>query len=246
VGVQYLWAPVLDALNEAVFEYGLNKLAVVGFPCVAEGARRLMNAGHERLQPYQKAIRLTIAAFCSGAYMPDMVARLLEQEKGIARQEIRGLTTSQTDGALLVSLWDDTVRAVPLAEVERFTRHGCASCDDYLGESADIAVGAIGALAEHATLIARTPAGKVFVENASRFGLLDTVAEVDEGLLAAARAEKDRRARAEAFDEFRILMLDALGQPARRAQVRKQFVRLYGAPETRAKKEDCHVSCSGC
>jgi coenzyme F420 hydrogenase subunit beta len=247
VGMQYLWAPVLGALNEAVFELGLTKLAVVGSPCVAEGARRLMNAEHERLWPYQKAIRLTIASFCTGIYMPDMVTELIERGKGIARQEIRGLATSVTDGTLTVALWDGTEHSIPLTEVEPFTRKGCGSCDDYLGESADIAVGDIGALPGFSTLITRTPAGEVFVQNARRIGLLETTDQVDKAALSAAKGEKDRRARAQAFDKFRILMLDALGDPGKRAQVRKQFVSLYGAAQVRpSKREECNDSCSGC
>lgn len=247
VGMQYLWAPVLSALNEAVFELGLTRLAIVGSPCVAEGVRRLMNAENKRLWPYQQAIRLTIAPFCTGVYMPDMVSKLLERSMGISRHQIRGLTTSVTDGTLTVSLWDGAERTVPLTDVEPFTRRGCGSCDDYLGESADVAVGTVGALPGYATLIVRTPAGEVFVQNARSFGLLETVAQVDEAALNAAKAEKDRRARAQAFDEFRILMLDALSEPRKRAQVRKQFVSLYGVPQVGAsKREECHVTCSGC
>ena len=61
VGMQYLWAPVLSALNEAIFERELTRLAVVGPPCVAEGARRMMTSDHALLWPYRDAIRLTIA-----------------------------------------------------------------------------------------------------------------------------------------------------------------------------------------
>jgi len=247
VGMQYLWTPVLGALNEAIFELGLTRLAVVGSPCVAEGARRLVNTEHERLWPYQQAIRLTIAGFCTAVYMPEMVTELLERGMGIARREIRALTTSVADGTLTVSLWDDTERMIPLTDVEPFTRHGCGSCDDYLGESADIAVGTIGAQPGYATLIGRTSAGEVFIQNARRFGLLETVAKVDKVALSAAKADKDRRERAQAFDQFRVLMLDALSDPQKRSQVRKQFVSLYGAPQTRAsKREECDVTCSGC
>jgi len=249
VGMQYLWAPVLSALNEAIFERSLTRLAVVGTPCVAQGVRRLMGAENNRLWPYQQAIRLTIAHFCTGVYMPNMITDLLERGMGILRSQIKGLTTSVADGTLTVSLWDGTKHTIPLTDVEPFTRHGCASCDDYLGESADIAVGTIGAQPGYATLIARTPAGEVFVRNAVEFGLLETTAQVDEAALHSAKAEKDRRARAQAFDEFRILMLDALDNPKKRAQVRKQFVNLYGLPQVKtsnSKREECNVSCSGC
>lgn len=247
VGMQYLWAPVLSVLNEAIFERGLTRLAVVGPPCVAEGARRMMETEHARLWPYREAIRLTIASFCTGMFMPGMVSELLERGKGIARQQIRSLATSVADGTLVVTLWDGTEQAIPLTEVEPFTRSGCGSCDDYLGESADIAVGAIGALPGHATVITRTPAGEIFVQNARRFGLLETVDQVDEAMLAAAKGAKDRRARAQAFDEFRILMLDALSDPAKRTRVNKLYAGLYGTSQVGAtKKEVSHVSCSGC
>jgi coenzyme F420 hydrogenase subunit beta len=247
VGMQYLWAPVLSALNEAIFEMGLTKLAVVGSPCVAEGARRFVDNEHARLWPYRQAIRLTIASFCTGIYRPELVGELIERGKGVARQEIKGITTSAVDGTLKVALWDGTEIAIPLTEVEPFTRQGCGSCDDYLGESADIAVGAVGALPGFSTLIARTAAGEMFVQNARRYGLIETIGQVDAGALKAAKEEKDRRARAQAFDEFRILMLDALSDPAKRSQVRKQFVNLYGAPQAGpSKREERNVSCSGC
>jgi len=247
VGMQYLWAPVLSALNEAIFERELTRLAVVGPPCVAEGARRMMNAEHDRLWPYRDAIRLTISTFCTGMYTPDMVADLLERGKGIDRRQIRSLTTSISDSALTVTQWDGAELTIPLTEVEPFTRRGCGSCDDYLGESADIAVGTMGALAKHAAVIARTAVGQLFVQNARNFGLLETTAEVDEEALAAAKAAKDRRARAQAFDEFRILMLDALSDPAKRSRVNKLFTGLYGAGQTAAvKKEACYVSCGAC
>jgi coenzyme F420-reducing hydrogenase beta subunit len=247
VGMQYLWAPVLSVLNQAIFEFGLTRLAVVGPPCAAEGARLLVNAENERLWPYQQALRLIIASFCTGIYMPGVVSELLERGMGISRHEIRGLSTSVRDGTLTVLLWDDTERTVPLTDVEPFTRYGCGSCDDYLGETADIAVGSLGAQPGYATLIVRTPAGEAFVRNSVRSGLLETIAQVDEAALSAAQTEKGRRARAQALDELRILMLDALSAPRMHAQIRKQFVNLYGAPQGGAsKRRKADVGCSGC
>jgi coenzyme F420 hydrogenase subunit beta len=206
-----------------------------------------MNTEHKRLWPYQQAIRVTIARFCAGVYMPNMVTDLLERGLGIPRRQLRSMTTLLTDQALKVLLWDGTQHTIPLTDVEPFTRHGCRSCSDYLGETADVAVGDLGALPGYATLITRTPAGEAVVQNACSFGLLETIAQVDEAALSAAKEEKDRRTRAQAFDEFCILMMDALSDPKQRAQVRQQFARLYGAPQTRAsEKEERHAACSGC
>ncbi len=151
-----------------------------------------MNTEHKRLWPYRQAIRVTIARFCTGVYMPNMVTNLLEWGMGIPRHEIRHLSTLVTDQEIRVSLWDGTERVIPLTDVEPFTRHGCSSCNDYLGETADIAVGTLGALPGHATLVTRTLAGDAVVQNACSFGLLETIAQVDEMALNAAKGEMRR------------------------------------------------------
>jgi coenzyme F420 hydrogenase subunit beta len=247
VGMQYLWAPVLSALNKAIFELDLTKLAVVGPPCVAEAARLLVNVENERLKPYQQVLRLIISQFCTGVYMPNMIPELLEGGMGISRHLVRNITTSTENGTMEVVLWDGATHTILLTEVERFTRHGCSTCTDFLGEQADIVVGSVGAEEGFATLIVRTTAGNTFVQNALRFGLLEATDKVNKKALEVAKAEKDRRARAQAFDKLRILMLDALSDPKKRAVVRKQFVKLYGSPEGRVKnREKSDVSCSGC
>jgi coenzyme F420 hydrogenase subunit beta len=243
----YLWTPVLSQLNEAIFQRGLTRLAIVGTPCVAEGARRLMTSSHERLWPYREAIRLAISSFCSGVYMPHVIDELLDRGLGIRRQQIRSLSTRAGDGMLLVALWDGTERAVPLTEVEPFTRAGCGSCDDYLGESADLAVGAIGAPDGHAALIVRTDEGQHFVRCAVSAALLEVGDGVDLGALHAAKTEKDRRARAQALDDVRILMLDALQDAGKREKVRKEFAHLCGASPAGTKKEEVGCGhCNGC
>lgn len=247
LGMQYLWTPVLSALNEAIYERGLTNLAVVGPPCVAEGARKLMVAETERLKPYQDAIRVTIATFCTGVFMPHMVDDFIERGMGIGRHEIRGLTTSTADGSLTISLWDGSQRQVPLTQVEPFTRHGCASCDDYLGETSDIAVGTVGASSGYATLITRTRTGEAVVQNAVRSGLVELLDQVDRVALDKAQAEKDRRSRAQAFDEFQILMLEGLSDPKAQSQIRQQFVNLYGKPhKQKSDGRQQYVGCGGC
>lgn len=248
VGMQYLWAPLLSALNEAIFEHGLERLAIVGTPCMAEGAHRLRLAANGRLWPYQKAIRLTIASFCTGMYNPVLIPELLEKGLGVPRHQVRTLQTSVGDAALGLTLWDGTERSLPLTELGPFTRRGCAHCADYLGESADIAVGTVGALPGHATLIARTAGGEAVLENACNHGLLASTARIDTPALEAARVAKDRRARAEAFAGLRILMLDALGDARKQAEVKERFARLYGEPQIAAskKREATNDSCSRC
>ncbi len=248
LGMQYLWAPLFSGLNEAIYENGLRNLAVVGTPCASQAVRRLRLSQSARLTPYQEAIRLTIATFCTGVYRKELVTRLLSQEKGIDPHQIQRLSISPLDGHLTALLWDGSERTVPLSEVERYTRRGCSACHDLLGESADLAVGSLGAKEGYSTLITRSEAGTICLRNALSFGLLESVEEIDEDVLTRAAEEKDRRKRAQAFDKLELLMLDALRDPQKGVEAQKQFSRLYGTKEASStrKEKACHESCAQC
>jgi len=248
LGMQYLWTPLFDRLNEAIYEDGLRNLAIVGTPCASQAVRRLRSSQSPRLTLYREPIRLSIATFCTGMYRRELVSQLLSQEKGIAPHQIQRLSISPRDGYLMALLWDGSQRMVALDEVEGYTRRGCATCNDLLGESADLVVGALGAKEGYCTLITRSEAGTICLRNAVSFGLLESVDEIDEAALSRAAEEKDRRKRAQAFDQLKLLMLDALRDPQKWVEAKREFSRLYGTKETvQARKErECHDSCAQC
>ncbi|MBN1887948.1 MAG: Coenzyme F420 hydrogenase/dehydrogenase, beta subunit C-terminal domain [Thermoflexales bacterium] len=246
LGPQYLWAPVFDALNEAIFERRLENVAVVGTPCAAQAVRKLKASTNTRLRPYQDAIRLSVAVFCTGIYKAELIDELLVKRMGVAREHVRRLQVSPDREQLQAVLWDGSLRSIPRQEAERYTRPGCGTCDDYLGESADLAVGALGAPEGASTLILRTRAGDVFARNAVQMKLLETSGGVDTDALAAAAGEKGRRERAQAFKELHILMLDALADPLKRGEAIQQFVRLYQTPARSELPSTARTSCGGC
>ncbi|HUV73250.1 MAG TPA: Coenzyme F420 hydrogenase/dehydrogenase, beta subunit C-terminal domain [Anaerolineae bacterium] len=248
LGVQGLWVPTLDILNEAVYVKKLSKVAVVGTPCVSEGLRTLRASENDRLNPYKEALRLSIAVFCTGAYYPGEVRRFLEEKMGVSGREVKRVCISPRAKEMSVILWDGSTKSVPLSKIEGFTRSGCAVCDDYLGESADIAVGRVGAKDGYSTVIARTETGEECLRNAVDLGLLETVEEVDEKALRAVKEEKERRDRAQAFDDLMLMMLDALREPQKRAEVRNEFVRLYEVESVAecVKEGTSHGGCALC
>jgi coenzyme F420 hydrogenase subunit beta len=249
VDMSLLWAPTLSTLNEAVYEKELRNLAVVGTPCVSQALRKLRGAQNGRLDPYQRALRLSIATFCPGVYRPELVKGLLANELGIDVQQIRRLEARPREDRLMALLWDGSTRAIPLSEVESYTRRGCARCDDYLGESADLAVGTLGAREGFCTLIVRSQAGEICLRNALDFGLLEISGEVDQAALRRASEEKDRRKRAQAFDNLMVMMLDGLGEPRKRVEAKQAFVRLYEvkkATVSTREEANCHVTCAEC
>jgi len=246
LGPQYLWAPVFDALNEAVFERGLENIAIVGTPCAAQAIRKLRASANPRLQPYQEAIRLSIAVFCTGIYRPEMIDELLVKRMGVGRDQVKHLEVSPDRQWLQAVLWDNSTRTIPRQQAEGFTRNGCGVCDDYLGESADLAVGTVGAPANASTLIIRSRTGDVFTRNALQMNLLDVSHEVDQSALTLASEEKDRRQRARAFKDLRVLMLDALADPLKHSEAVTQFVRLYRTPVRLGAPEKERNGCTGC
>ena len=246
VGPQYLWTPVLDALNEAIFERGMENIAVVGTPCTAQAIRMLKNSSNPLLKGYQDAIRLTIAVFCTGIYRPELIEDVLVKRMGVPRDQVKRLEVSADRELLRAVLWDDSSRIIPRQQAERHTRAGCGSCSDFLGESADLAIGSLGASEDASTLIIRSRTGDVFVRNAIQLHLLETRPEVDMEALESAASEKDRRERAQAFKDMRVLMLDALADPLLRSKAIQQFVQLYRTPIKSGPKEIVRNSCTGC
>jgi coenzyme F420 hydrogenase subunit beta len=248
LGVQGLWVPTLDVLNEAVYERNLRNIAVVGTPCVAQGIRTVKASENERLNPYKNALRLSVAVFCTGVYYPGPVRQFLEDRMGISGPEVKRIYISPRNKELRVVLWDDSESTVPLSKIEGYTRSGCAVCDDLLGDSADIAVGKIGAKEGYSTLIVRSEVGLHCLDNAVELGLLNVDPEVGWEALDEAKKDKNRRDRAQEFDDLMLLMLDALREPQRRVDVRDELVRLYELDDVAQSKQEgpTYGQCSQC
>jgi coenzyme F420 hydrogenase subunit beta len=246
LGPQYLWAPVFDSLNKAIFELGMQNIAVFSTPCSAQAIRKLKSSKNPRLKPYQDAIRLSIAIFCTGTYKPQLIEDILVKRMDVSPEQVKRIEISPDREWMRAVLWDGSVRTIPRQEAERFTRPGCGVCDDYLGESADLAVGTLGAPENSSTIIIRSRAGDIFVRNAVQLNLLDTSTQVDLQALAAAAEEKDRRERARVFKDLQILMLDGLTDPFKRNEAIQQFVRLYRTPVQSTPLETVGGGCNGC
>lgn len=246
MGPQYLWAPVFDALNEAVFARHMQNIAVIGTPCASQAIRKLRSSTNERLRPYQESIRLSISIFCTGIYKPELIDEVLVKRMGIQRDQVKHMEVSPDREWLQVVLWDNSIHIIPRQQVENFTRLGCGSCSDYLGESADLAIGALGAPTDASTVIIRSRTGDIFVRNAIQMNLLEATREVDLEALQAAAEQKNKRARAQAIKDIHILMLEALADPLKHNEAVAQFVRLYRTPVRVGSTEKARNGCTGC
>jgi coenzyme F420 hydrogenase subunit beta len=246
MGPQYLWAPVFDALNEALFSRKMKSIAVVSTPCSAQAIRKLRSSENPRLKPYQDAIRLSVSIFCTGMYHPALIDDIVLKQMDLSREKIKRIEVSPDKDWLHIIQWDGSVLTVPRQESEAYTRPGCASCTDYLGESADLGIGKVGAPEGASSLIIRSRAGDIFVRNAIQMNLLETSHNVDLKVLQQAAEEKERRERAQSFQDLQILMLDALSDPLQHNEAIKQFVRMYRTPNATGAPEKITNGCTGC
>lgn len=202
-----------------------------------QAVQRLRESKLPALEHYRNAIRLTIGLFCNGIYSPDIVDNELLKRANISKYKLKNITQSIKENKLFVTLSDGTVKDIPLSELQKNLRKGCAKCEDALAEVADIAVGPIGAKNGYSTIIVRTNAGESVLVCAERWEYLQLDTEVDMKSLNAAKEEKDKRKRAQMFDSLQIMMLDALADPTRIEEAKKRFGEIYSLKSTELQPE---------
>ncbi|MGO8874501.1 MAG: Coenzyme F420 hydrogenase/dehydrogenase, beta subunit C-terminal domain [Acidimicrobiales bacterium] len=136
------------------------RIAVVGTPCEIQGIRALQARAWRRGASGVDAVVLTIALLCTKSfdYHKLMVEELSEQ-RGLSLAEVgkvdvihgRMIVEDRAGGRLV----DE-----PVKEFHGAALKGCDECADFLGRSADIAVGSVGSGPGYSSVIVRTRAGE--------------------------------------------------------------------------------------
>jgi len=225
-GHQLVWAPTLISLNEAVYDRGLRRIAIVGSPCVMSAARLIQGTDMTGLGAYSKAIRVLIGTFCEGVVNEDFVPQMVEQEMGISPRTIARMDRSTSDRVLNLTQYDGNVREISLANVQKFMRKGCARCTDYLAEAADLSIGYAGSRHGYATIITWNSAGESLLRMGEVTNHLEITKNVDTNQLLAARQSKERRRRSQEFDQLLLEMLQGLSDEGSRSEGLRRFAKL--------------------
>ncbi|MHB1654083.1 MAG: Coenzyme F420 hydrogenase/dehydrogenase, beta subunit C-terminal domain [Desulfitobacteriaceae bacterium] len=166
-GSRYTYSANLLALPGSV-KAGLDQVALVGTPCQITAWRQLQRGG---LKKYLGPVKLAIGLFCSKTFSYEgLIEEKLAQELGINLTEITGF---QIKGKLLVYLRSGETMEIPLKEVQKYARNGCAHCGDFTAEYADISVGAIGTDGWNLVIV-RTRAGQELFNQAVAADCLET------------------------------------------------------------------------
>jgi coenzyme F420 hydrogenase subunit beta len=176
-GSSYNQTMQLGQLANLIDDAGLHDpdIAVVGTPCVVQGATAL-----ERYEwdGEVASIALTVALMCTRNFEYERLRTLLETHD-VDLQAVDRLDVS--DGVLHAIgengtvLLEESVEAFDAAALD-----GCAECADFIGATADISAGSIGSEDGYTTIIVRSERGRdaweASVDNLNAIGLNDTTA----------------------------------------------------------------------
>ena len=162
----------LDALVDAA---GLSDpdLALVGTPCVLEGASALERYDHDAASP----IALTVALMCTRNFEHERLAGLLG-EHGVDPDAVEKLDVSE--GTLFA--YDDGGETLLAEDVDSFGAaglRGCDECADFLGGGADLSVGNVASGDDETTLLVRTERGQRALDRADDALAVDELSDTD-------------------------------------------------------------------
>ncbi|MBI4300625.1 MAG: Coenzyme F420 hydrogenase/dehydrogenase, beta subunit C-terminal domain [Chloroflexi bacterium] len=194
-GSVYTYVPNSLALLDAK---KLEDLVFVGTGCQVTGVRQLQAAKSKALRNAVKPVGLTIGLFCTKAYTYEgLMRQKVQGELGISADEIAKMNIKK--GNVHVTLRSGEDVAIPLKEVNDYTREGCLKCPDFSAEYADISVGGLGQEG-WSFIILRTELGQSIFDKAAREGVFTVrpMEEFPDAMTLLVKSAKKQRARGRA------------------------------------------------
>jgi coenzyme F420 hydrogenase subunit beta len=175
----------------------MMKIAVVGTPCQIHTIRKMQYLG---VMPAH-VVKYVIGLFCleNFSFSIDKLAEV-EDTIGMKLDDIKKINLKED---FMITTKNDTVKHVPLSELERVARPACFACTDYANDFADISVGGIGSPEGYSTVIIRNETGQKIFSNALRKNYIkelnlgvdldqgEGLASYSEGICLSPKARKD-------------------------------------------------------
>ncbi|MEF8781927.1 MAG: Coenzyme F420 hydrogenase/dehydrogenase, beta subunit C-terminal domain [Haloarculaceae archaeon] len=180
----------LGELDRLLAESALEDpdLALVGTPCVIQGATALQSFGREG---ELADVTLTIALFCTRNFEHDRLASLLV-ERGVDPGAVDRLDVAE--GTLFAyGTGGEQLLATDVEAFEAAGLSGCAECADFTGRGADISAGNVASPDGATTFVVRGERGAEALDLAS--GALDAEDLDDVSTLENLAGWNERRAR---------------------------------------------------
>lgn len=153
-GTKYTYDSVLQALKEPFAKY--DKIAVVGVPCQAHGARLISENVNDK-------IVLILGLFCMESFYHDvMLDEIIPDIMKLKTEDI--VKMNFTKGKFWCHTKDGQEHSVKIPDVAPHARHPCHHCCDYTAVSADISVGSVGTPDGWNSVFIRTDIGQKYLD----------------------------------------------------------------------------------
>jgi coenzyme F420 hydrogenase subunit beta len=165
-GTKYGASPNLLKLRNAVIDYALDNICIVGLPCHVKAVRHLQHTNFD-LAP---AIKFVIGLFCHQNFEYESMIEELA-ERGVNKSDVEKISVSK--GVFHVRT-RDTELSIPLNETGGWHSDYCQTCDDYSAELADISVGSKGSEEGWSSVILRTEKGEELFSELETKGYIKT------------------------------------------------------------------------
>ncbi len=142
------------------------RIAVVGTPCEIQGIRAMQSrrwpTGAHRID----SVVLTIALLCTKSFdYQGLMLQLLRDDRAIDIERVSKVDVIR--GRMIVEYRDGEVAVdEPIKNFHGAALKGCDECADFLGRSADLSVGSVGAMDGWSSLLVRSERGRRAVDNA--------------------------------------------------------------------------------
>ena len=213
-GTKYTINPVVSVLKDAVREYGLDKVAVVGTPCQIYAVQKM------KLYPFgarhiPDKIALTLGIFCTENFSYAGLKTIIEDH---CKVPVDSVTKMEIGGGKFKVKAGGKDIAIPIKETHKYEQDSCHVCSDLTAEFADISTGSIGTPDGWSTVFTRSTKGNDLMSKAIADGLFEKKsmdefksapdAKFKTGLDLLGNLEKGKKDKAKkTFDERKALGL---------------------------------------
>ncbi|WP_135606261.1 F420H2 dehydrogenase subunit FpoF [Methanococcoides sp. NM1] len=151
-GTKYTYDSVLSTLRDPFSQY--EKIAVVGVPCQAHGARLISENVNDK-------IVLIVGLLCMESFHHDvMTEKIIPEIMGVNIEDVKKMDFGK--GKFWAYTKDGEEHNVPISKIAPHARNPCHHCNDYTSVFADISVGSVGTPDGWNCVLIRTDAGEKY------------------------------------------------------------------------------------
>lgn len=169
-GTKYNISPNMAVIKDAVRQYGLDKVGIVGTPCQIQALRKaqLYPIG---LRNVTSKIALAMGIFCMENFPYQSMKQIVEDHLNVDLHSLK--KTDIGKGKYWAYTHRGAVSQIPLKVTHKYEQPGCHVCLDYVANMADISTGSVGTPDGWSTVFVRSTIGDSIWKRAVEAGVFE-------------------------------------------------------------------------